>query len=253
MARLWRWYVERLVCIHFCKFKQAGSDMKYTHVHILGNNPQGANGLGHDDHTNVTDRGHTTISVGNRCRIQAEDRNSMALRRGYLATAYFHQCKDGTKCPRGHRKIYCRCVFAENEEDTLCVCYTMDHEAWQAWYEAQKYPHRIGTYEVPYVLVGPGGHSVVPDTKKVDCGASLVLRGFALDRVPNCNGFGPSDADNRLIQQIRADLRRVSDGISCEAGCQKSVKEIWRGWECKKNGQWLATAVVQWKIECKKP
>ena len=59
---IWKWWVERLVCLHFCKFKAAGSTLAYTHVHILDGNPAKASGLGHDDETNTDNKGHTTVS-----------------------------------------------------------------------------------------------------------------------------------------------------------------------------------------------
>ena len=112
LARLWQWYVERLVGIHYCKFKEAGSDLQYVHVHILGPNRGRRTGLGHDDHTGTEDSGHVAVSDSKGgCTISAETPATRALRRGYLGTAYFIESADG-ECPPGFTRIRVKCPRA---------------------------------------------------------------------------------------------------------------------------------------------
>lgn len=116
ILRLIRWYIERLVCQHLCKFKQAGSDLIYTHVHILDPNPGGVTGFGHDDHTNMDEDGHVAISDSDGIRIQAEDETSIGLRDiNYLATVYFHEADASEECPRSYQRVSCQCTNAEGE------------------------------------------------------------------------------------------------------------------------------------------
>lgn len=248
LLRLLRWlwlrYLDWLVCLHFCAFRRAGSAMKYTHVHVLGDNPQNATGLGHDDETNVGDPGHASVSIGGECTTQAENDASMALRQApYLATAYFHPCPDAQDEPPGFRRIRCRC----GDED-IWVCYTLDHDVFWAWYQEQKWDNRLGTYAYPETAA-----ALIAEGHALGCPDTLVLVQHEVERVPDCTGFGPTDADNALIRQARVELQTAVDRISCASGCQKRVTENFRGWMCVPTvfpDIWHARAVVQWRVEC---
>ena len=242
---LWRRYLDRLVCLHYCAFRGAGSDLKYTHVHVLPNNPQGASGLGHDDHTNNNAPGHAAVSTNGNCQTQAENPATMALRQlKYLATAYFHTCAEG-EIPQGYRRIRCRCG-----EETVWVCYTLDHEMFQRWYDEQRYTHRRGTYTYPNfnARLLPEGTS-----RELKCPESLVLTQFDWEGVADCSGFGPADADNAVVQRARAELQAALARLSCASGCQQRATETFSGWTCKATtnpARWEVSVAVQWRVEC---
>jgi hypothetical protein len=246
----WRWYVERIVCLHFCKFKESGSDLIYTHVHILPENPGKATGLGHDDHTNTTDKGHATVSDGDGVRIGPEDERSMGLRDlHYMATAYFHAATGDGECPDEFLRVKCKCGGQD-----VWVCYTMDHDVFQGWYDARQWTNHQGKYaypNTPAALVDEHRPGVI------DCGSSVVISQFELDKETSCNGFGgPGDGENPLIVEARSKLQLAMDKIACGSGCTKSTTETFRGWKCgpdQPGGFLLAEAVVQWTIECKSP
>jgi hypothetical protein len=252
LARIVRWHVERLVCIHFCKFKAAGSDLKYVHVHILGSNPGRHTGLGHDDHTGNDEGGHVTVSdAKGDCTISKETGATLALRGGYLGTAYFIEAPDG-ECPPGFTRIRCKCPTPEGEID-VWVCYTMEHNVWEGWYDGQKYPDRTGNFIQPYAheqsVTGTS-----PGTLK--CGASFVVFAFALESVPNCDSHSGANAgENSAVQEARRKLRVAVDKIGCESGCTKSHSETFKGWKCETiaPGSFLAQAAVQWTVVCERP
>ena len=251
-ARLWRWYVERLVCLHFCTFKEAGSDLTYVHVHVLGPNPGKKTGLGHDDETNVDDPGHVTVSdADGTTTVSAETAATTGLRQGYLGTAYFIEGSAGGPCPPGFRRIRCRCSTAEGPQD-VWVCYTMEHQGWEGWHQGQKYPDRTGNFVEPSIheqLVGDR----TPGT--VACGASVVLLAYDFERVPDCsNHTGPNAGENPLVQEARRKLQAAVDKIQCEAGCRVSHTETFKGWKCERisgpSGLLEASAAVQWTVRC---
>jgi hypothetical protein len=248
---LFRLWVEHLVCIHFCKFREAGSDFGYTHVHVLPKNPRGATGVGHDDHTTNDDPGHVTISDGGGgCRVQAEDEASMALRNvGYLATAHFHSARAG-ECPPGFRRIRCRCRDAEGQDVEVDVCYTLDQDAFERWRLENSYAHRIGQFEISMTTASKVLAQGLPP---VVCGSTIVVYQAVGSFVADCSGFGAGDSDNSLVQKARAKVREAVDRVQCEPGCQKSHEEIFVGWTCAWKSyldSWWVDAIVQWRVRC---
>jgi hypothetical protein len=199
-------------------------------------------GVGHDDETNPDHPAHTSISKGGECRTQATDKKSKALMMaGILGTAYFHPCVEG-ECPPGFRRIHCRCG-----KDDVCVCYTFDHDLFWQWYEEQKWTWQLGSYTYPYTHV-----QEIPEdaTRTLPCPAGIVLSWFGFASSKNCAGFGPEDANNALIQEGRAELRKAVDRVSCESGCQKRVTETFTGWKCDPLSVPAVEAVVQWRVDC---
>lgn len=254
LTRIWRWSVERLVCIHFCKFKEAGSDLQYVHVHILGPNPRKKTGLGHDDHTNNDDDGHVTVSDSNgHVTVSKEDEATLALRQGYLGTAYFIQDSASGECPAGFTRIKCKCPTADGKVN-VWVCYSMEHNVWEGWYKGQKYPDRTGNF------IEPSTHEQLvtdasPGTLK--CGDSFVIVAYAFERVPHCqNHSGPNAGENSAVRGARRKLQAALAKITCEAGCNKSHTETFKGWKCGRltpTDPFEAEAAVQWTINCERP
>ena len=127
-----------VICRHFCLYKQAGSKLRYTHVHILvGNkyakNKHGYTGLGHDDETNPQDATHNSVSDKDGVRFipspgdQTHAVYPSDLNAAMSVTAYFIAAPEG-KCPPGFRRRKCECGDC---------CFTFDHGIWERWYEKQ--------------------------------------------------------------------------------------------------------------------
>jgi hypothetical protein len=243
---LWQLYVAALVCQHFCAFKRAGSTLKYTHVHILKPNRAGATGLGHDDETANSDQAHASVSKGGDCVTKPEDDASMALRSvGDFGTAYFHEAGAGGKCEEGFTQIKCRC----GEQDVL-VCYTMDHDVFQRWYDEQKWPNRRGRF----VLRPTQTSHVASPQHDLACGATMVIEHYALKFVANCTGYGGAgDGDNALVREARDAVTAAYDRIRCNGPCAKSHVESFVAWRCRQDtpaSGFLADAIVQWTVIC---
>ncbi|MFC1929879.1 hypothetical protein ACFLW6_03345 [Chloroflexota bacterium] len=253
---LWRWiqkYIEQIVCTHFCKFKGAGSDLKYTHVHIYVNADDGVNGVGHDDHTPVSDPHHTTISKGNKCDFTEKKGEMGGKPAAYfhtsgsiMTTAYFHPCDEKGECPSGYTKIKCKCECGEDKCEEVCVCYTLNHDNWQRWYDEQKWTSREGTYQYPSVNI----RGRVPTSIK--CGSSIILRYWAMESVKDYTGYDKATDNNPLIKEARKELKKAADKIKCDGNCQKSVTEVFKGCKYEKSGSgYLVEAMVQWEVERK--
>jgi hypothetical protein len=125
-----------IACAHFCAFKQVGSGMRYTHVHItlpLFGSPSGSDavtGVGHDDDTNPDDPHHNTVSYGDgRCGFEVNPSHTTIYPYdrggGYVFEVYFIECgPDG--CPEGWTRRECACG---------AMCWTLSHEVWERWYQ----------------------------------------------------------------------------------------------------------------------
>jgi len=246
---------EEIVCMHFCKFRKAGSSLKYTHVHLY-DAPDGVNGVGHDDERkNPSHPHHTTISRRNKCDFRKNRSGTNGKTKAYFhptgakgLEAYFHEC-DNQECPPGYKRIKCKCGERETEE--IWVCYTLDHDTFWRWYYPQRWDNRDGSYEYPI-------SGTVPTS--IPCDSSVILEKFKSKKInppADCTGYGgPQDGDNPLIEEIRKELKATADKISCEGSCQKSVTEAFRGWKCYSvqgptSQYWSAEALVQWKVMCK--
>ena len=244
---LWRYYVGRLVCLHYCAFARAGSSLRYTHVHVLRRNAAGATGLGHDDETGNNDPGHASVSKDGTCTTQAEDAASMALRNaGYLGTAYFHEGDPAGEAEEGFMRIACRCGGEE-----VIVCYTMDFPVFERWYEEQKWRNRTGRY------AGRARHTseIAAPSHDLTCGTTIVIQHVAVRTVPDCAGFATSaDGDNDVVREARDAVRLAYDRIRCIGPCSKSHSETFRGWRCvpepSPSAPVVAAAIVQWTVVC---
>ncbi len=251
---------EEIVCMHFCKFRKAGSSLKYTHVHLY-DAPDGVNGVGHDDERKSPSHPHhTTISRRNKCDFHKNQPGRNGTAKPYLhptgklgLTAYFHEC-DNQECPPGYKRIKCKCEDEERVTEEIWVCYTLDYDTFRRWYESQKWDNRDGSYEYPSTNIS----GTVPTS--IPCDSSIILHKFKSYRInppADCTGYGgPQDGMNPLIEKIRLELIAATDKISCEGSCQKSVTEVFSGWKCysvqDSTGQyWSAEALVQWKVMCK--
>ena len=242
-------YIESLVCQHFCKFKNAGSKLIYTHVHIYGENPNKITGVGHDDDTGISDPHHTTVSIGNECKFNDKVWEYKGKKIGgkMFFTAYFHQCDGSEKCPEGYTRIKCKCMDKRERIKEVWVCYTLDLVAFTRWHEEQKWKKRVGKYELPFINIRQP--KKIPDS--LDCGSSVILYKYAVKRVPSCTEYNKDN--NPLIEKTRKELKRAADKIKCKGNCTKRTTEVFRGWRCKKVSSFYhAEAVVQWKVECKK-
>lgn len=252
LRRLFQLYVERIVCLHFCQFKEAGSDLIYTHVHILGDNPTHATGVGHDDHTNPGDPKHNTVSGPDGCTFKKKSEilgespqtgasatiDGSNLGATTLTTAYFHECRDGAPCPRGFTRIRCRCGW---------VCYTLDHDVFQGWYDERMWDNRAGEYRYPFV----NARGTVPP--KIACGKSIVLYAYTIEKVTSCTDYGgPGANNNPLFNKLETELRAAAARIVCDGACPASQRELWRGWKCQSVGQGMfrAEAAMQWEFKC---
>lgn len=256
-ASLIRWlifrYIDWHVCRQFCAFKKAGSELRYTHVHLLRTNSDKVTGLGHDDETNLDDEGHAVITDNNGTRAQTDDDESIRLRNFTLFTAYFHQGSPDGECDEGFMRVKCKCSGGEGQPEDVWVCYTLDHNTFMRWYEANKWEHKTGRYAYPYTGVGQDLTTFKPRTLR--CGSSMVLNQIEFTPVTNCEGLGgPDDGENQLVQAARARLQQAFDKISCEGNCVKSKVETFRGWMCFITPEDLrAKAVVQWTVTCTHP
>jgi hypothetical protein len=241
------WWIKRIICQHFCKFKQAGSNFRNCHVHILGSNPQNYTGLGHDDATpglgNPGDAKHSAVSRFNGIDFHRKEDGTTTFASDLLARtygqAYFHPAPATGVCPPGFFRVTCDCGDA---------CVTFDYDSYTRWYEEQGWDNRVGTY------VYPSKHTIlVHEIGPVECGSSVVISQYEIDSVSSCTGFGGStDGENALIRRARTKLQRAAGRIQCKGGCAKSTAEIFRGWKCSRNSDtsFLAEAKVQWKISC---
>jgi hypothetical protein len=254
-------HIERIVCLHFCRFKEGGSDLGYTHVHILSSNPSGATGVGHDDHTSPDDPKHNTISDAGGCTFkkkteiqiveqgaeESETIYSHNLGAKEFTTAYFHECADEGDCPRGYTRIRCHCRGKDGRIVQRCVCYTLDHDTFQRWYEERRWDNRIGEYRYPSLNVA----GEVP--QRIACGKTITLYRFTIEVVSDCSDYsGASASNNPLLRAIEQELRAAAGRIGCEGQCQPRHREIWRGWKCENLGGGIfhASAAMQWEIKC---
>lgn len=128
--------MDQIVCMHFCKFRKAGSSFKYTHVHLYYDTPDLVNGVGHDDDRNNPSHPHyTTISRYNKCDFHKNPGTPTTAKPYFHPTgtmgpqAYFHQSKN-QECPPGFKRIKCQCKGVTEE---IWVCYTLDFHAFERW------------------------------------------------------------------------------------------------------------------------
>ena len=113
----------KVICQHFCLYKEAGSNFKNTHVHILiagkppGNqNPDKYTGLGHDDSTpgmsNPTDPKHNSVSKGNDCGFRPGPGRTLYpndLQAYTPFSAYLYPAPAEGACATGYRRVKCDC------------------------------------------------------------------------------------------------------------------------------------------------
>jgi hypothetical protein len=250
-----RGYVESIVCQHFRVFKEGGSDFGYTHVHICYPEAGKPSGVGHDDNTNARDPKHNTVSEGDACGFKTRAEVDGPEKPGesgavsfdmlggkVLTTAYFHECEDG-RCPWGYERIRCRC---RDDERTCCVCYTLDRDAFEAFYEGRNWPDSRGEVRAPYLnIAGP-----VPP--KIACKSSVILYAYELLVVDGCDAYGSAKGGtSMLMTRAEQRLRAAAAGIVCDGPCQLTTREIWRGWKCKPVGSsFHAHAAIQWELRC---
>ena len=251
---LWRWYIERLVCLHFCKFKEAGSDFSYTHVHIIGRNSRNITGVGHDDNvandapgkeTVSDDHGEITVGPG-----QYGVGGLPHPGRAFLQVDFTEAV--GDQCPPRFTRLRCKCPTEDGEVD-VWVCYTLDRPFYDAWRQGQKYPDRTGN-SLPSTNVRS-----VTDTNPgiLDCEETFVIEAVEWERVPSCdNHSGPNAGENSTVQAARALLQTAYEEIGCGAGCNKNYTETFKGWRCESTSFpniFNAYAIVQWTVTCEKP
>lgn len=147
IQRLLLEYINKIACQHFCKFKEAKSNFKNAHVHILmglehppSDNPRKYTGLGHDDETpgmaNPRDPKHNTVSRGNKCEFRKSPSKKRALNALDLKAVgplqgYFHPApKDPRKkCPEGFYRVECECGP---------MCITWGRKAYEKWRSSLK-------------------------------------------------------------------------------------------------------------------
>jgi hypothetical protein len=240
------------VCLHFCAFRRAGSNLRDTHVHFLPPNPKNISGLGHDDETDNTNKGHVSVSDKDGCKVSAEDDDTMALRVYESSlTAYFHPADADGTCDKDFRRIRCRCRNAEGPQENVWVCYTFDHRAWRRWYDEVRWTNRTGRYELDATQVAN-----IPQGKTLDCPSSILIEASDTKNVPNCTGYGAADKNNPLLTAARAELQQAANRITCTGPCTKGAPtETFVGWRCgqdREDGPFSAEAKVQWRVECKK-
>ena len=151
-------YLISVACQHFCKFKEAGSNFRNTHVHYLHppqpdsgdvendslldklewgapTNPNGYTGLGHDDGTPGLKPGsgkHNTVSKGDTCEFRPSPSDVKGLQptdigATYFLTAWFHECTEREECPEGFLKVKCSCGW---------MCVTWDMKVYDRWHDA---------------------------------------------------------------------------------------------------------------------
>ncbi len=191
--------MEQVVCMHFCKFRKAGSSLKYTHVHLY-DAPDGVNGVGHDDERKPSHPHHTTISRRNKCDFHKNRPGTNGTTKAYFhptgakgREAYFHEC-DNQECPPGYKRIKCKCGDEEKVTEEIWVCYTLDHDTFWRWYYPQRWDNRKGSYEYPSTNIS----GTVPTS--IPCDSSIILRNFKSYRInppADCTGYGgPQDGMN---------------------------------------------------------
>ena len=100
-----------------------------------------------------------------------------------FGTAYFHQANANGECPNDFTRIKCRCRNAAGAIEEVWVCYTMDHDVFQRWYDAQRWDDRSGEYRLGSLNIAGG----VPD--QIPCATSLILSRFGVKVVPNCADY----------------------------------------------------------------
>ena len=156
-------YINHVICLHFCKFKEAGSKFRNTHVHFTraesspdssgddgGNddvdvvvdemvtlqrdNPENITGVGHDDEVfdDPSDLHHNTVSTLDSCEFREGPIEGRALtpedlRAARWMTAWFHPAPERGCCAEGFFRIKCKCGD---------VCATFDMEAYDRWRES---------------------------------------------------------------------------------------------------------------------
>ncbi len=133
----------KVVCIHFCAFKEAGSNFHHTHVHLLRKgkypgdaNPGGYNGLGHDDATpgmsRTVDDTHNLVSKGDEWEFRespGDKKKALGpddLQAGYDITAYFYPAPADGSCAEGYMRIKCKCGDA---------CVTFRRDPFDKWHK----------------------------------------------------------------------------------------------------------------------
>jgi hypothetical protein len=152
---LWR-HLQKIACLHACKFKEAGSNFHYVHVHVLHRtqwvrNPRMWSGLGHDDETDPDHPKHNTVSGPTGCDFMTPAQVPRPV--GGLGMGWPPDPKKGIapmdleaasffdiylalpdaegRCPEGFSRIRCDCGE---------FCMTTDRGAWDKWYE-DTHPH----------------------------------------------------------------------------------------------------------------
>jgi hypothetical protein len=136
------WWLERMLqvaCLHFCVFKEAGSDLGYCHVHIteacLSADPGGrVTGVGHDDHTNNDHPYHTTVSRGGGC--EPYPTGPIAPQPGkfgerWWMDIHFTELAPGEEVPEGWFLYECECGT---------MGYTFIRPAFDVWYHNKRFP-----------------------------------------------------------------------------------------------------------------
>jgi hypothetical protein len=131
-----------IACQHFCLFREAGSNFRHAHVHILragghsaNKNPGGHTGVGHDDDTpgmaNPNDPKHNTVSRGSEAYFQPSPdggRDGSLYPSHFNAfsdtTAYFYPAPEERRCAPGYTYVDCDCGG---------MCVTFNRAAFEEW------------------------------------------------------------------------------------------------------------------------
>ena len=130
----------KVICQHFCLYKEAGSNFKNIHVHILvagkeaaNSNPKKYTGLGHDDATpgmsKPGDAKHNSVSKGKDYGFQPGPAGNtlypIDLNAYSPFSAYFYPAPAAGKCFAGYERLTCDC-------GDLCVTFNPTvHDAWE--------------------------------------------------------------------------------------------------------------------------
>jgi hypothetical protein len=110
------------------------------------------------------------------------------------------------------------------------------------------FPDEEGDYENPDVVIS-SGKATAPLPANVACVGSLVIYSSSIEKVANCAGYsGPGAAKNAVVTKASDSANAEAAKIPCAKDCKKTVKEIWRGWQCDKD--LFATGAVEVKIGC---
>ena len=133
------WWLERLLriaCLHYCAFKEAGSDFSYCHVHLTeavlmpGGPGDRVTGVGHDDNTNNDHPFHTSVSRGGTCgfdpsgavpALQPPD-----FGESHWMDIHFAPLAPGEEPPEGFFLFECGCGT---------MCYTFLRPAFDLWHD----------------------------------------------------------------------------------------------------------------------